>query len=284
MSLQRFGHVAVDDPLGEAFDDRRLADAGLADDDRVVLRAPREHLHDAADFLVPADHRIDRAAARRLGQVARILLERVVARFGRRAVRRPPLAQVVDGGVQRLRADAGIRQDARGARPLGERKREQQALGGDVAVAGLLRDVESGIEEPRGLGREVDLAGAVAFDPGQRVERRLGLLQRLFRPPPGGADQIGGEAFSVIEQNLEQVLRREALVPARGGKALSRLHEAARTLGKLVEIHASSLVGHPLTRAERGRTLMATNGRPAVGCRVAWQPFPIWGVEAARQG
>ena len=76
--LQGFGHVAVDDPLGEAFDDRRLADSGLADDDGVVLRAPREHLHDPANFLVPADHRIDRAAACRLGQVARVLLERVV--------------------------------------------------------------------------------------------------------------------------------------------------------------------------------------------------------------
>ena len=148
----------------------------------IVLRAPREHLHDAADLLVPADHRIDRAAPRSFGQVARVLLERVVAGFGGGAVRRPPLAQVVDGGVERLRTCAGIAQDARGARPLGERQREQQALGSDVAVSGLLRDVESGIEEPRRLRREVDLAGAVAFDLGQSVERCFGLFQRLFRP------------------------------------------------------------------------------------------------------
>src|SRR5207302_3151392 len=34
---QRLGNLALDDALGEALDDRRLADTGLADEDRVVL-------------------------------------------------------------------------------------------------------------------------------------------------------------------------------------------------------------------------------------------------------
>ena len=141
---------------------------------------------------------------------------------------------------------------------LGERDRQQQALGGDVAIAGLLRDFHDGIEEACRLRREVDLACAVPLYPRQRVESHLGLLQRVFRPSAGSADEIGGEALSVIEKNLEQVLRREALMAARGRKALCRLHEAARALGKLVDIHVPSLVGHPLPRAERGRTLMAS--------------------------
>jgi hypothetical protein len=37
--LEPFGHVAADDPAGQAFDNRGLAHAGLADEDRVVLRA-----------------------------------------------------------------------------------------------------------------------------------------------------------------------------------------------------------------------------------------------------
>ena len=36
---QQLGDVAVDDHLGQAFDDGRLADAGLAEQHRVVLRA-----------------------------------------------------------------------------------------------------------------------------------------------------------------------------------------------------------------------------------------------------
>ena len=63
--LQAFRHFAVDDALREAFDDRGLADAGLADQHGVVLRAPLQHLDRAADFLVAADHRIELAAARR---------------------------------------------------------------------------------------------------------------------------------------------------------------------------------------------------------------------------
>ena len=48
-----------DDPLREALDDRRLADAGLADQHRVVLGPAREHLDHAPDLLVAADHRVE---------------------------------------------------------------------------------------------------------------------------------------------------------------------------------------------------------------------------------
>jgi len=42
-ALQAFGDVAVDDALRQAFDDRGLAGAGLADQHGIVLRAAREH-------------------------------------------------------------------------------------------------------------------------------------------------------------------------------------------------------------------------------------------------
>jgi hypothetical protein len=46
-------------------DDGGLADAGLADEDRIVLGAARTDLDDAADLLVAADDRIELALARR---------------------------------------------------------------------------------------------------------------------------------------------------------------------------------------------------------------------------
>ena len=70
-----------DDAPRQPFDDRRLADARLADEHRVVLRAARQHLDDAADLLVAADHRIELALARELGQVAAVALERLVGAF-----------------------------------------------------------------------------------------------------------------------------------------------------------------------------------------------------------
>ena len=57
--LQALGHVGIDDPQGEPFDDGRLADARLADENRIVLRAARENLNHAADFLIAADDRIE---------------------------------------------------------------------------------------------------------------------------------------------------------------------------------------------------------------------------------
>ena len=80
--LRLSGTSPFDDPLRQALDDRGLADAGLADEHRVVLRAARQHLNDAADLFVAADDGIELALASRLGQVARIALKRLVLIFG----------------------------------------------------------------------------------------------------------------------------------------------------------------------------------------------------------
>ena len=61
---QLIGNVAFDNALREAFDDGGLAHAGLADQHRIVLGAAAQHLHDAANFFVAADHRVELAAAR----------------------------------------------------------------------------------------------------------------------------------------------------------------------------------------------------------------------------
>ena len=68
-SLQRRRHVARGDAQREAFDHRRLADARLAGEDRIVLPAAHQDVDDLADLLVAADDRIDLALARLLGQV-----------------------------------------------------------------------------------------------------------------------------------------------------------------------------------------------------------------------
>ena len=114
--LQRGGHVAVDDPLGESLDDRGLADAGLADQHRVVLRAAREHLDRAADLLVPADHRVELAGARRLGQVPPVLLERLERVL--RVLARDALtsADLREGGERGVTRQPGLEEDARGSR------------------------------------------------------------------------------------------------------------------------------------------------------------------------
>ena len=84
LAREGLGHVVVHDPLGDALDDRGLADAGVADQHRVVLRAPREDLDRLLDLVGAADHRIELPLAGLLGQVAAVLVERL------RRARRPP--------------------------------------------------------------------------------------------------------------------------------------------------------------------------------------------------
>ena len=73
--LERLGHLALDDGLGEALDDGGLADAGLADEDRVVLGAAGQHLHDPLDLLLAPDDRVELGLAGGLGEVAAELVE-----------------------------------------------------------------------------------------------------------------------------------------------------------------------------------------------------------------
>ena len=75
-ALERVGHVAGDDALGEPLDDGGLADAGLADQDGVVLGAPRQHLDHAPDLGVAADDRVEPAVLGGLGEVDGVLLQR----------------------------------------------------------------------------------------------------------------------------------------------------------------------------------------------------------------
>jgi hypothetical protein len=66
---------ALDDPRREPLDDRRLADAGLAEEDRVVLGAAREDLDDPLDLLLAADQGVEGSRAGELRQVAAVLGE-----------------------------------------------------------------------------------------------------------------------------------------------------------------------------------------------------------------
>ena len=82
---QHGGDVPADDPLGESLDDRGLADPGLADENGIVLAAPREDRDDAFDLDVAPDDRVERVGLSQGGQVAGVLRER-----RRTAAERPP--------------------------------------------------------------------------------------------------------------------------------------------------------------------------------------------------
>ena len=97
LPLRPLRHFAVDDALGEAFDNGGLAHARLADEHGVVLGAAREHLHGAADFVVAADDRIELAARRARREIDGVFLERAALLLGLRIVHRLTAAHLLDG-------------------------------------------------------------------------------------------------------------------------------------------------------------------------------------------
>ena len=80
--LERFGHVAGNDALGQALDDGGLADAGLADQYRVILGTAREDLDRAAYLVVTPDHRVELTFAGTLSQVLSVFLKSLKIFFG----------------------------------------------------------------------------------------------------------------------------------------------------------------------------------------------------------
>ena len=172
---QALGDVAVDDPLGKALDDRGLADAGLADQDRVVLGPAAEDLDHAADLVVAPDHRVELALVAAASVRSRpkrssawnlssgfwsvtLWLPRTSASALSSSSRDAPAR------AQRVAGLAGVRGD-----------RQQQMLGGDVLVLELAH---------LGLGGAQDLdelAGA-AGRLGPRPARSASAARRARAP------------------------------------------------------------------------------------------------------
>ena len=73
------GHVAGCNLLSQALDDGRLAHAGVAQNERVVLGAARKNFHHTLDFLFATNYRVELAVARLLREVGRELLKRIGA-------------------------------------------------------------------------------------------------------------------------------------------------------------------------------------------------------------
>ena len=103
---QALRHVAGDDALGQALDDRGLADAGLADQHRVVLGAAAQHLHDATNLVVAPDDRVQLALPGGRGQVGGVLLQRLIGALGVGAGDPRAAAHLDERLAQRLRGRA----------------------------------------------------------------------------------------------------------------------------------------------------------------------------------
>ncbi len=159
--LQRLRHVAVDDADGQPFDDGRLADARLADEDGVVLRSPGQHLHGAADLLIAADDRVDLAEPGQRAQVLAILLERLILALGR-LIGHPLIStHVLQSRHELVLRHAGLLQQCAGIAILLE-QRKQDVLCRNILVLELFRLLMGDAEDLLRLGPDARIAAGAA--------------------------------------------------------------------------------------------------------------------------
>ena len=242
--LQRLGDLAVHDGLRQALDDGGLADAGLADQHRVVLGAAGQHLHHPLDFLLAADDRVELALHRGGGQVAAELVEHQrrgrVARLAAAAAGagfRGLLALVAAQQLDDLLAHPGqlgaqLHQHLGGDALTLADQAEQNVLGADVVVAELQRLAQAQLQHLLGARGERDVAGrrllALADD-------LLDLAAHAFQRDAQRLQRLGGYALTLVNESQQDVLGADVVVVEHPGLFLSQDDDAACAVGKSFE-------------------------------------------------
>src|SRR3954449_9543520 len=225
--LQRLGDLALYDGLGPALDHGGLADTGLADEDGVVLGAPRQDLHDPLDLLGPPDHRVELGVARGLGQVAAELVEDQGGRgraLGRAAGRGRLLALVTRQQLDDLLADAvevgaELHQDLGGDALTLADQAEQDVLGADVVVAELQRLAQRQLQHLLCPRREGDVTGRRLL---ALSDDFLHLLADTLQRDAEGLECLGSDALTLVDQAQEDVLGADVVVVEHPGLFLGQ--------------------------------------------------------------
>ena len=217
-------HVAVDDLLRKPFDDRRLADARLADEHRVVLGAAAEHLLHALELVVAADQRIELVLHRRFGQVAAELGEQ--RRFLDARQRGLLVEQLDDVLADRVQPHPLLHEDRRGDGPLFAEDAEQEMLGADVVVqqpigflgGELQHALRFRAERDLDRGRDLLAEHGAAFDfLADVLEREVRAREDAARQPLPFADQSEKEVLGLNGDaaELAGLIAREEENPSR---------------------------------------------------------------------
>ena len=238
-SLQRVGHVTGHHPLGEPFDHGGLAHAGLADQHRVVLGAPGQHLHHAADLGIAADHRVELAVAGLGGEVDGVLVE---GRFAALLLGRGDAlvaAGVVERRDQLLRIGAELQQDLLRVADDGGQA-DHQVLGGDELVAHLFGAGLGVGQHPGQAARHGGLADRVARRAGQLGDRALGRRVDHLGVGTDRAEQAGDGVVGHHQQRVQQVHRLGVGVAVGKCVAEGRRHCVAALRGELGSVHVVS--------------------------------------------
>ena len=193
LALEPFRNVTLDDALGQSLDDGRLADAGLTDQDRVVLGPTRQDLDDPADLFVASDDRVHLPLAGQGGQVPAVLLEGLEGLFG--ILRGDPVAapHVAQCLQQRVALDSQA-----------VRHGQQQVLDRQVLVAHVDPLAVSGLEGVSQVAVQCRLGTAEGLGQTGQFVGDAAAHHRRLDPHPG--QDGAGDPVGLVQDSSQHVL------------------------------------------------------------------------------
>ncbi len=242
--LESLGHVAAQDALGEALDDRGLADARLADQDGVVLRLAGKDADHPPDLGVATDDRVELPLARLGDQIEAVLFQRLVGDLGVlrcHALVAPHLTQDVQdlGAVE---AETG-QEFVQRFRPGHVEQTEEQVLHAHILVLqfrGLVFGAGQGVVD--GLGdvelRRVDTAANARQTIEFAIERQADGVGRDIELAQHALD----DAALLIQQSRQQVQSVDLVVIAPAGDGLRFAQRRRGHFGQSIEVHECALL------------------------------------------
>ncbi len=258
--LEQLRNLARVDPRGQALDHGGLADAGLAQQHRVVLGAAGEDLHDPLDLGFAADHRVELALLGEAGEVATELVEqfrRLFAALALTAAAAATLATTAGAGQHpdHLVADlvgvgVEVEQDAGGDALVLTHEAEQDVLGADVVVAERERLAQRQLEDLLGARRERDLAGGDLL---AGTDDAHDLRAHPFDGDVEGLEHAGGQSLLLAEQAEQDVLGADVVVLESPRLLLGEDDDLAGSLGESLEQKIPLLGRTRLARVSTGR-------------------------------
>ena len=238
---QQLRHLVARDALGEALDDGRLAHARLPDQDRVVLGAPREDLHDPLDLGRPAHDGVELALGGELGEVAAELVEQLARLLVAALAAAARLALLAPAGAGQhaddlvadlLRVGVEVGEDPGGDALVLAHEAEQDVLGADVVVAERQRLAQRQLEHllrPRG---ERDLAGGDLL---ARPDDADHLGADLLHGDLEALEHPRGEALLLAQQTQQDVLGPDVVVLEGARLLLCEDHDLPGALSETFE-------------------------------------------------
>ena len=245
-ALEHVRNLAVHDPACKTFGDRGFADAGIADEQRIVLLPAAQNLNGAIDLGIAADQRIDFAVLGLLVEIDAIGLERIAlflrlvtafgvgflfdATHGPRFRQARPLGDAMADVIDRVVArHVLLLQEIGGmALALGENRHQHIGAGYFLAPGGLHVNDRALDHALKACGRLGILSaiGDQIFEFGFEIRRQA--APQLVEIDIAGAHHRG--SVLIVDQRQQQMLKRCVLVMPLVGdckRAVKRLFETS---------------------------------------------------------